>query len=98
MSLCSEVAIFKVTKHNIPEVMRVSLLIFQEINRHDQLISSYDILQSTAREDEVCWQLTWTSEEAVKQAAELWHDLPSREALEALVGEKLYYGHFTSML
>lgn len=98
MSLCAEVAIFKVSKQNIPEVMRVSLLIFEEINHHGQLISSYDILQSTTREDEVCWQLTWTSDQAVKQAAELWYSLPSREVLESLVGEKLYYGHFTSML
>ena len=98
MSLCAEVAIFKVPKHDIPEVIRVSLLIFQEINYHGQLISSYDVLQSTTQEDEVCWQLTWASEQAVKQAAEIWHDLPSREKLEALVGEKVYYGHFTSIL
>lgn len=98
MSLCSEVAIFKVLKTDIPQVMHLSLSIFEEINRHGALISSYDILLSTTSDDEVCWQLTWTSEEAVKLAAELWHTLPSREALELLVGDKIYYGHFTSLL
>jgi len=98
MSLCYEVAIFKVEKHNIPRVIELSLLIFNEINADEKVITSYDILQKTDVADQVCWQLTWINEQAVKSTALKWPNLPSRKELESLVGEKIYYGHFLSSI
>lgn len=98
MSLCYEVAIFKVEKHNISRVIELSLLIFNEINTHEKVITSYDILQKTGVEDEICWQLTWADEQAVKSTAVKWPTLPSTKELESLVGEKIYYGHFLSSI
>ncbi|WP_298944062.1 hypothetical protein [uncultured Psychromonas sp.] len=98
MSLCYEVAIFKVEKHNIPRVIELSLLIFNEINADEKVITSYDILQKTDVEGEVCWQLTWADQQAVKATAIKWPTFPSTKELESLVGEKIYYGHFLSSI
>ncbi|MBB1274428.1 MULTISPECIES: hypothetical protein [Psychromonas] len=98
MSLCHEVAIFKVEQQNIPKVIELSLLIFNEINANETLITSYDILQKTGVEDEICWQLTWVDQQAVKSTALKWPTFPSTKALESLVGEKIYYGHFLSKI
>lgn len=98
MSLCSEVAIFKVAKENLPRVIELSLLVFNEINAEQPMITSYDILQKNDMEDELCWQLTWVNEEAVKLTAAKWPSFKSTKELESLVGEKIYYGHFLSML
>ena len=98
MSLCYEVAIFKVEKHNIPRVIDLSLLVFNEINADGKAITSYDILQKTGDEDQICWQLTWINEQAVKSTVVKWASLPSTKELESLVGEKIYYGHFLSSI
>jgi len=98
MSLCYEVAIFKVEKQHIPRVIELSLLVFNEINADQPVITSYDILQKTDTIEELCWQLTWVNEEAVKLTAVKWSTFPSAKELESLVGEKIYYGHFLSML
>jgi hypothetical protein len=98
MSLCYEVAIFKVEKHNIPRVIELTLMVFNEINADKQVITSYDILQNTESEDQLCWQLTWVNEQAVKATAVKWSTFPSAKALESLVGEKIYYGHFLSSI
>lgn len=98
MSLWYEVAIFKVAKENIPRVIELSLMIFNEINTDNPVITSYDILHKTDAEDELCWQLTWINEAAVKSTALKWRSFPSTEALELLVGEKVYYGHFVSVI
>lgn len=98
MSLCSEIAIFKVAKENIPRVIELSLLVFNEINADEPMITSYDILQKTDSVDELCWQLTWVDEQAVKSTALRWSALPSAKELESLVGDKIYYGHFLSVM
>lgn len=98
MSLCYEVAIFKVEQKNISRVIELSLKIFNEINAEQQMITSYDILQKTDVGDELCWQLTWVNEDAVKATAAKWPTFPSTKALESLVGGKVYYGHFLSSI
>jgi len=98
MSLCREVAIFKVDKENMSRVIELSLLIFKEINAEQACINSYEILQKTESENELCWLLTWVSEEAVKVSAEKWSSFASTKELEQLVGEKIYYGHFLSRI
>ena len=98
MSLCYEVAIFDVAESNIARVIEVSLLLFKEINADAELIVDYKILQKTNAAEQLCWQLTWRDQEAVKFVAERWSSYPSTPALEALVGEKHYYGHFSSLI
>jgi len=98
MSICSEFAIFKVTKENIPRVIELSLSIFKEMNATDTVIMSHDILQKTDNEEEVCWHLTWVSKEAAKLTTENWLSFPSTEEFQALVGKNIYYGHFISAI
>jgi quinol monooxygenase YgiN len=98
MSLCYEVAIFKVEQQNMARVIELSLKIFNEINAEQPAITSYDILKKTGVEDELCWQLTWVNEAAVKTTTAKWPTFPSTKALESLVGEKVYYGHFLSLI
>tara|TARA_R110001583_G_scaffold18101_1_gene72388 strand:- start:4669 stop:4965 length:297 start_codon:yes stop_codon:yes gene_type:complete len=98
MSLCYEVAIFKVEKQHIPRVIELSLLVFNEINADQPVLTSYEILQKTDTIEELCWQLTWINEDAVKLTAAKWPSFTSTKELESLVGEKIYYGHFLSML
>ncbi|OUR61290.1 hypothetical protein A9Q74_08900 [Colwellia sp. 39_35_sub15_T18] len=94
MSHCSEFAIFKVPKENIPRVIELSLLIFNEMNASETVIIAHEILQKIDNEEELCWHLTWVSEEAVKLTTEKWPSFPSTKELESLVGENAYYGHF----
>lgn len=98
MSLCYEVAIFKVEKKHMPRVMALSLLLLYEINQAGIVISSYDIIQNTESDDQLCWQLTWVNQDAVKATAKKWASFPSSQEIESLVGEKIYYGHFLSLL
>ncbi|AGH80894.1 hypothetical protein PCNPT3_04760 [Psychromonas sp. CNPT3] len=97
MSHCSEFAIFKVSKKNIPRVIALSLLIIQEINASEKVVIAHEILQKTDQEEELCWHLTWVNQEAVALIAKKWSSFPSSKELESLVGEKLYYGHFIRM-
>lgn len=97
MSACSEVAIFKVPKENIPKVIALSLLIFDEINKQGIVVTSHEILQKTDNEEELCWYLTWVNQEAVKLTTEKWPSFPSTKALELLVGDKVYFGHFNRL-
>jgi hypothetical protein len=97
MSYCSEFAIFKVSKENIPRVIELSLSIFTEMNLNEKVIISHDILQKTDNEEELCWHLTWVSKEAAKSTTEQWPSFPSTKEFQSLVGENIYYGHFTSV-
>lgn len=94
----NEVAIFKVKEKNIEQVIALSLKLFREINSTDKLISTYDIFQKTDARDELCWQLTWVDQAAVKFVAERWKSYSSTIELESLVDEKIYYGHFVSLI
>ncbi|GLS90200.1 hypothetical protein GCM10007916_12670 [Psychromonas marina] len=97
MSSCSELTIFKVSKENIPKVIALSLLIIDEINANETVITSHNILQKTDNEEELCWHLTWINKEAAQLNTEKWPNLPSTKALMSLVGEKVYYGHFVDV-
>ena len=44
MSLCYEVAIFKVEKQHILRAIELSLLVFNEINAVHPVITSYEVL------------------------------------------------------
>ena len=62
-----------------------------------------DIREESAAENtpelaEVCWQLTWANAEAVQASKRMWSTYPSSAEIERLVGEKLYYGHFVSVI
>jgi len=94
MSSCSEFAIFKVSKENIARVIELSLSLINEMNSDEIVVSSHEILQKTDNEEELCWHLTWVSQEAAQLTTEKWPYFPSTKELESLVGEKVYYGHF----
>lgn len=98
MSNCSELAIFRVLKENIPRVIALSLSVVNEINANDIVIISHRVWQKTDNEEELCWHLTWVDQEAVKLTTKKWPSYPSTKALESLVGEKIYYGHFISVI
>jgi hypothetical protein len=97
MSICSELTVYKVAKVNIPRVIELSLSIIAEMNANENVITSHKILQRTDNEEELCWYLTWVSEEAVKLNEEKWPSLPSSSELMSLVDSKVYYGHFISV-
>jgi len=94
MSSCSEFAIFKVSKDNIPRVIELSLSVINEINSKNKVITSHDIFQKVDNEEELCWHLTWVSIEEVKLTSEKWSSFPSTKELESLVDKKIYYRHF----
>jgi len=94
MSHCSEFAVFKVSKENLARVIELSESLFREINALETVIISHEILQKTDDPQEICWHLIWSSEESVKLTAQKWTTFPSSKALESLVDEKRYYGHF----
>jgi len=97
MTTCTEVAIFNVAKDNIARVKALSLLLFDEINVDETLITSHNIFQKIDNDEQLCWLLTWRSKEAAKSTSEKWPYYPSTKALESLVGEKVYYGHFVEL-
>tara|TARA_R110001583_G_scaffold9433_13_gene44823 strand:- start:3551 stop:3847 length:297 start_codon:yes stop_codon:yes gene_type:complete len=98
MPSCSEITIYKVAKENIPRVIALSLTIIAEMNENETVITSHEILQSTDNEEELCWQLTWVSEQAVKIYTEKWPNLPSANELMSLVDAKVYCGHFVNVV
>jgi hypothetical protein len=94
MSICTEFAVFKVSKENISKVIQLSLSIFEEMNSNGVVITSHKVLQKTDNEEELCWLLTWISKEAAKATTEKWPTFPSTKEFQSLVGENIYYGHF----
>ena len=98
MSICSEITIYKVAKDNIARVIELSLLVISEMNETQKVITAYQILQSIDNDDEVCWHLTWVSEEAIENNKQKWPSLPSANELMSLVEAKVYYGHFVEAL
>ncbi len=98
MSICTEFAVFKVAKENIPRVITLSNLIFSEMNSSKIVISSHEVLQKTDNEEEICWHLTWVNAEIAKQTTSLWPSFPSTKEFQSLVGENIYYGHFIGVI
>jgi hypothetical protein len=98
MDYCSEFAVFKVSKENISRVIELSESLFLEINALEKVIFFHEILQKIDNPEEICWHLIWASEEKVKLTAQKWTTFPSSKALESLVDEKRYYGHFIPLI
>lgn len=97
MTTCTEIAIFKVPKANLEQVIALSFSIVDEINADGKMILTHEILQKTNNAEEICWSLTWINQQAVALSAEKWATYPSTKALESLVADKVYYGHFVSL-
>ncbi|MGB5444535.1 MAG: hypothetical protein WBM99_03425 [Psychromonas sp.] len=98
MSSCTEFAVFEVSKDNLKRVLQLSESLFQEINAGEKVIISHEILRKTDNDDEICWHLIWSSPEAALATSKKWSLYPSSSELESLVGNKLYYGHFVSII
>lgn len=98
MATCTEFAVFEVSKNNLARVLKLSELLFEEINTMNDNIIAHEILVKTDNEEEICWHLTWANEDAVKESSNNWANYPSSAELESLVGKKLYYGHFVSVI
>ncbi|MEI6895470.1 MAG: hypothetical protein V5789_12785 [Colwellia sp.] len=98
MTTCTEFAVFTVAKADIEQVVALSESLFSEINATEQLITAHQILHKIDHEEEICWQLTWASIDAVKATTAKWQSFPSAKPLEKLVGKKHYYGHFVTMI
>ncbi|WP_448563323.1 hypothetical protein [Thalassotalea ganghwensis] len=94
MSICSEFAVFKVSKENKSRIIELSLSIFKEMNANGTVITAHEILQKTDNENELCWHLTWISQEAAKETTAQWPSFPSTKEFQSLVGDNVYYGHF----
>ena len=96
MSTCTEFAVFKVAKENIPRVIELSYSIFNEMNRSKIVITSHAILVKTDDPEEICWHLTWTNADTAKETTAKWPSFPSTQEFQSLVGKNVYYGHFVS--
>ncbi|MCJ8295411.1 MAG: hypothetical protein MJK15_13485 [Colwellia sp.] len=55
-------------------------------------------VENTPELAEVCWHLTWANAEAVQASKSKWSTYPSSGEIERLVGKKLYYSHFVSVI
>ncbi len=91
---CTEFAIFKVNKDNIEKAISLSEKVIALINKNNVVITDHQIFQKHDNEEELCWQLTWTSIEAVNHIKALWPTLTYTKELESLVAEQVYYAHF----
>jgi len=79
-------------------VVTLSESLFIEINAEQDNIIAHEILVKTDNAEEICWHLTWVNVEAVEACSTQWSTYPSAAEIERLVGKKLYYGHFVSVV
>ena len=98
MSTCTEFAVFEVEETNLTRVIALSESLFIEINAEQDNIIAHEILVKTDNAEEICWHLTWANVEAVEACSTQWSTYPSAAEIERLVGKKLYYGHFVSVV
>ncbi len=98
MSSCTEFAVFEVSKDNFKRVVELSESLFLEINADEKVIIFHEILRKTDNNEEIVWHLIWSSVEAVQATSQKWSTFPSASELESLVGKKLYYGYFVSIM
>jgi hypothetical protein len=98
MSTCTEFAVFEVEEANLTRVIALSESLFIEINAEQDNIIAHEILVKTNNAEEICWHLTWANVEAVEACSTQWSTYPSAAEIERLVGKKLYYGHFVSVV
>lgn len=98
MSTCTEFAVFEVEEANLTRVIALSESLFIEINAEQDNIIAHEILVKTDNAEEICWHLTWVNVEAVETCSTQWSTYPSAAEIERLVGKKLYYGHFVSVV
>ncbi len=98
MTTCTEFAVFEVKKDNLARIIALSESLFAEINAENKNIIAHEILVKTDNLEEVCWHLTWINVEAVEESSYKWSSYASAAEIESLVGKKLYYGHFVSVV
>lgn len=102
MTTCTEFAVFEVEQTNVDRLIALSETLFSEINSTHQNIIAHEILLKIENEgehiQELCWHLTWANEAVVKESSTKWSSYPSSTEIESLVGKKLYYGHFVSLI
>lgn len=97
MTHCTEFAVFTVKKDKQARVIALSEQLFIEMNTEREVLISHEILRRTDNSEAICWHLIWRDEAAVLENSKRWSSFPSSEELEALVGERLFYGHFVSV-
>ena len=96
--MSTEFAVFEVEEANLTRVIALSESLFIEINAEQDNIIAHEILVKTDNAEEICWHLTWVNVEAVEACSTQWSTYPSAAEIERLVGKKLYYGHFVSVV
>ncbi len=91
---CVEVAIFKVHEDNITRAIELSKAIFSEMNKKENAIVSYKILQKTDNPCEILWNIVWIDRDTAKRITAQWPTFSSTEEFQKLVEKDVYYGHF----
>ena len=97
MSNCTEIAVFSVKAENIEEVLAVSEALFAEMNADQQVVLDHKILIDINDSEKVCWQLTWLNQAAIEASKAKWPSYENAKKIEALVGDKHFYAHFTEL-
>ena len=64
------------------------------MNLEEKVLISHQIMKKTDNPEHICWHLVWKDEAAVALSKAKWSTYPSAKAIESLVNNKLYYGHF----
>jgi len=98
MSTCTEFAVFKVKQENKQRVIELSEMIFSEMNKDEEVILKYDILENTKNIEELSWYLIWLNKETAENTTAKWPTFPSTKEFQSLVGDNIYYGHLESVL
>jgi len=98
MSTCMEFSVFQVKEENKQRVIELSHLIFSEMNKDENVILKYDILENTKNIEELSWYLTWLNQEVAENTTAKWPTFPSTKEFQNLVGDNIYYGHLESVL
>lgn len=98
MNTCMEFSVFQVKVENKQRVIELSHLIFNEMNKDEKVILSYDILENTKNTEELSWYLTWLNKEVAENTTAKWPTFPSTMEFQSLVGDNIYYGHLVSVL
>jgi len=93
-----EFSVFQVKEENKQRVIELSHLIFSEMNKDENVILKYDILENTKNIEELSWYLTWLNKDAAENTTAKWPTFPSTKEFQSLIGDNIYYGHLESVL
>jgi len=91
---CTEIAVFRVKKADLDQVIALSKAIFSEMNAKGEVITAYQVLTKTDDPEQICWHLTWVDADTAKAITEQWPTFSSTKAFQSLVEKDIYYGHF----